>query len=204
MSRTKIKICGLYRDCDINYVNETRPDYAGFIFYPPSHRYVTEEQMRHFRGILTQEIPAVGVFVDEPAEKVAGYLKEGWIQVAQLHGQESEAYMEELRRLAPGCEVWKAFRIREAADLQKAVDSSADRILLDNGYGTGKCFDWRLMEGQEIPRPFLLAGGLHPENVEAALERFRPWGIDVSSGVETNRQKDLDKIREMIRKVRRI
>lgn len=204
MGRTKIKICGLYRNCDIDYVNETRPDFAGFIFYPPSHRYVTEEQMRHFRERLKQEIPAVGVFVDEPVEQVARYLEEGLIQVAQLHGHEDEDYIKKLRKLVPGCEIWKAFRIQSKADLQNAAKSSADRILLDNGYGTGRCFDWRLMEGQDIPRPFLLAGGLHPGNVEAALERFHPWGVDVSSGVETDKQKDLGKIREMIWKIRRI
>lgn len=203
MDRTKIKICGLFRDCDIGYVNETRPDFAGFVFYPPSHRYVTEEQMRHFRELLSPQIPAVGVFVDAPEEQIAGYLKEGMLQIAQLHGQEDERYIEKLRALAPGCEIWKAFRIAGTEDLKKASESSADRILLDNGYGTGRCFDWKLMEGQDIPRPFLLAGGLRTENIAEAVERFRPWGVDVSSGAETNKQKDLQKIRRMIDSVRK-
>lgn len=204
MSGTRIKICGLYRECDIFYVNETRPDYAGFIFYPPSHRYVTEEQMKGFRKLLASEIPAVGVFVGEPAERIARYLKEGLIQIAQLHGQETDQDIETLRALAPGHEIWKAFRIQSEEDLEQAVKSGADRILLDNGYGTGKSFDWKLMEGKEIPRPFLLAGGLDPENAAEAIDRFRPWGVDVSSGVETDKRKDLDKIRRMIRNVRRI
>lgn len=203
MGSTKIKICGLCRDCDIAYVNETHPDYAGFVFYPPSHRYVTEGQMKHFREMLSPEIPAVGVFVDEPIDQAAKYLKEGMIQIAQLHGNEDENYIGRLRELVPGCEIWKAFRITGSKDLQEAVKSSADRILLDNGYGTGKCFDWQLMQEQDIPRPFLLAGGLRLENIEEAVEKFRPWGVDVSSGVETDKQKDLQKIKALIETVRR-
>lgn len=203
MERTKIKICGLFRDCDIDYVNETRPDYAGFVFYPPSHRYVTEEQMERFREMLSPQIPAVGVFVNEPAEQAAKYLKEGLIRIAQLHGNEDENYIEKLRELVPGCEIWKAFRITGSKNLQEAVKSSADRILLDNGYGTGKCFEWQLMEGQDIPRPFLLAGGLRLENIEEAVEKFHPWGVDISSGAETDKQKDLQKIKALIETVRR-
>lgn len=201
----KIKICGLFRDCDIECVNEEQPDYAGFIFYPPSHRFVTKEQMRRFRGLLDESIPAVGVFVDVPEEDAAGYLREGLIQIVQLHGQEDEAYIEKLRTLAPGCEVWKAFKVRGPSDLTRARMSSADKILLDNGYGTGQCFDWGLLEeeGQTLERPFLLAGGLNLENADEAIRHFHPWGIDVSSGVETDKKKDRRKIREMIRTVRR-
>lgn len=202
MEETKIKICGLFRDCDIQYVNETRPDFAGFVFYPPSHRYVTKEQMKAFREILSPQIPAVGVFVDAPIKQVAEYLNESLIQIAQLHGHEDEYYMKELRMRSPGCEIWKAFKITEKEDLKKAEKSSADRVLLDNGYGTGRCFDWKLAEEQDIHRPFLLAGGLYPGNIRDAVEKFRPWGVDVSSGVETNKKKDLQKIRQMVRFIR--
>lgn len=202
MDGTKIKICGLFRDCDIQYVNETRPDFAGFVFYPPSHRCVTGEQMKAFREILSPQIPAVGVFVDAPIKQVAEYLNESLIQIAQLHGHEDEHYINKLRMLSPGCEIWKAFKIAGREDLKKAEKSSADRILLDNGYGTGRCFDWKLVEGQDIPRPFLLAGGLCPGNIRDAVEKFRPWGVDVSSGVETNKKKDLQKIRQMVRSAR--
>lgn len=203
MQQVKIKICGLYRDCDVDYANEVMPDYAGFVFYPPSHRYVEEKTMRRFRKALAEKIPAVGVFVDAPAEQVAAYLTEGLIQVAQLHGQEDESYMERLRRLAPGCEMWKAFRIRSEEDLKQAGMCSADRILLDNGYGTGKCFDWSLLEGRRMERPFLLAGGLRADNLKEAIESFRPWGVDLSSGVETDRKKDLQKMRQVTEIVRR-
>lgn len=206
--KTKVKICGLFRECDIEYVNETNPDYAGFVFYPPSHRFVNREQMQLFRKRLNPRIPAVGVFVDVPAEEVAGYLKDGLIQVAQLHGNEDDAYIAKLRFLAPGQEIWKAFRIRTEQDIADALNSSADRILLDNGYGTGKCFDWSLMNQSltrpGMPRDFLLAGGLRLDNIEEALMQFHPWGVDISSGVETEKKKDFQKIRQIIDTIRRI
>lgn len=200
MSGIKIKICGLYRDCDIDYVNEAGPDYAGFVFYPPSHRNVTKEQVRRFRERLSDKIQAVGVFVNAPAEQVAALLKEGTIQVAQLHGQETENYMKELRQLAPGCEIWKAYRVASREDLQRAEESSADRILLDNGYGTGHAFDWEL--AKDFTRPFLLAGGLKEENILEALWQMHPAGVDISSGVETERKKDLEKIKAIIEIIR--
>ncbi len=198
----RIKICGLYRDCDIACVNEAAPDYAGFVFYPPSHRYVTEDEMRRFRGLLDPSVPAVGVFVQAPEETVARYLNEGLIQIAQLHGQEDNSYIDRLRKLTGGCEVWKAFCITGAGDLKNAADSTADRILLDNGFGTGKHFDWDLLAS--FDRPYILAGGLSPDNLADAISRFRPWGVDISSGVETDKKKDAEKIRQAITITRRM
>ncbi len=200
----KIKICGLYRGEDIEAVNRYQPDYAGFVFYPPSHRYVSKSMMDVWREQLDSRIPAVGVFVDLPEKEVADYWKEGLVQVLQLHGHESEEYIGNLRKLAPGCEIWKAFRIRAAADLAAAQQSSADRILLDNGYGTGQCFDWKLMEDGGLTRPFLLAGGLNSENIGDAVRSFSPWGLDVSSGAETDKKKDPEKIRSIIETVRNL
>ncbi|MCD8362959.1 MAG: phosphoribosylanthranilate isomerase [Lachnospiraceae bacterium] len=204
MGDIKIKICGLYRDEDIEAVNRYQPDYAGFVFYPLSHRYVSKSQMQVWRERLDRRIPAVGVFVDLPEQEVADYWKEGLIQVLQLHGHENEEYIRNLRKLAPGCEIWKAFRIRAAADLKMAQESSADRVLLDNGYGTGQCFDWKLMEDLRLTRPFLLAGGLRAENIREAIQSFQPWGLDVSSGVETDKKKDPEKIRKIIETVRNL
>lgn len=202
MSSTKIKICGLYREQHIDYVNAAGPDYAGFVFYPPSHRYVSREEMKRLRERLSHKIPAVGVFVNVPMEEVASYIEEGLIQVAQLHGAETEEDIRKLRMLAPKAEIWKAFKIRDAGTLSEAQDSEADRVLLDNGYGTGKCFDWQLLREQVPTRPYLLAGGLRAENIEEALERFTPWGVDISSGVETEKEKDFDKIRNIIEIIR--
>ena len=158
--------------------------------------------MKDFRDKLRTEIPAVGVCVNLPVEEVAAHLKKGLIQIAQLHGTEDEAYMEMLRSLVPGCEIWKACKIRSAEDLQKIENSSADRILLDNGYGTGNCFDWWLLKDWSTKHSFLLAGGLQSENIKEAINNFAPWGVDISSGVETDKKKDPDKIRKIIEQVR--
>ena len=202
MSSTRIKICGLYREQHIEYVNTAMPDYAGFVFYPPSHRYVDREQMRRFRERLRPEIPAVGVFVNVPMEEVASYIEEGLIQIAQLHGTETEEEIQKLRRLAPEAGIWKAYKIRDQKTLKEAQQSTADRILLDNGYGTGQCFDWQLIKNNPLKRPYLLAGGLRAENIEEALKQFSPWGVDISSGVETEKEKDFDKIRNIIEIIR--
>ncbi len=190
---TRIKICGLYRHQDIEYVNEAKPDYCGFIInFPRSHRNLTPEQVRALRAGLAPEITPVGVFVDSSVETVAALLNDGIIGVAQLHGHEDEAFIAALRSAAPGCTVWKAFKVRTPADLEAANASSADMVLLDNGYGTGAAFDWSLAGG--VQRPYILAGGLTPENIHEAIQKLHPWGLDISSGVETDKQKDFTKI----------
>lgn len=190
---TKIKICGLFHSRDITYVNEARPDWCGFIInFPKSHRNVTPDRVRALRAELDPAVRPVGVFVDQPAETVAALLKDGTISVAQLHGREDEAYLAALRKLAPGCEIWKAFKIRSAEDLEAANASTADLVILDNGYGTGQTFDWSLAGG--VRRPFLLAGGLNPENIPTAIAALHPYGLDLSSGVETDKCKDREKI----------
>lgn len=190
---TKIKICGLFRPCDIDYVNEAKPDYCGFIInFPKSHRNLTPEQVRTLRERLDSAVSPVGVFVDEAPETVAALLKEGTISVAQLHGHEDENYIAALRALAPGCTIWKAYNVRAEEDLAAALASTADLVLLDSGQGTGQTFDWSLAAG--VKRPFLLAGGLTPENIPQAIESVRPFGLDLSSGVETDKRKDREKI----------
>ncbi len=195
---TKIKICGLFRPEDVSYVNQSKPDWCGFIInFPKSHRNLTPDQVRVLRGELSPAVTPVGVFVDSPVETVAALLRDGTISVAQLHGHESEDYIARLRALAgDGRQVWKAFRVRSAGDLALANASSADLVLLDNGYGTGAAFDWSLVGG--VRRPFLLAGGLTPENIPAAIRALHPYGLDISSGVETDRTKDRDKIQAAV------
>ena len=190
---TKIKICGLSRPQDIDYVNEARPDWCGFIInFPKSHRNVTPEQVRALRAGLDPSILPVGVFVDQPAEEIARLLNGGAISIAQLHGREGPDDIEALRALAPGCQVWKAFQIRSAADLEAALASPADLVLLDSGQGTGQTFDWSLIAGAD--RPFLLAGGLTADNIPQAVAAVHPYGLDLSSGVETGKRKDRGKI----------
>lgn len=190
--RTKIKICGLFRECDAKAVNEALPDYAGLVFYEKSRRYVTFEQAQTLRAAMHPAIATVGVFVNAPIDEIAALYQTGAIAVVQLHGSEDANYLAALRQRLPGVEIWQAFAIRVKADLNTAAASAADRVLLDNGGGTGVRFDWSLPVG--FLRPFVLAGGLTPENIPEAISRLCPSTLDLSSGVETNGLKDRQKI----------
>ena len=198
---TKIKICGLTRPEDIDYVNEAMPDYCGFIIdVPGSRRNVSPEKVRRLRASLDPDICPVGVFVDAPVEQITALVHDGTLSLVQLHGREPEQYITELkgRITVP---VIKAFSVRTAEDVRRAEQSPADHILLDHGNGgTGEAFDWSLLEG--VSRPFILAGGLDPENLPEAIRRTHPWGVDLSSGVETGGKKDRAKILAAVRAVR--
>ena len=199
---TRIKICGLSRPEDVEAVNAARPDYCGFVInFPKSRRNVSPERLRALRGLLRGDIIPVGVFVDQPPELVAELQNQGVITVAQLHGREDEAYLSRLRALTDGKPVWKAFRVRTAADVEAARRSTADRVLLDNGTGTGAAFDWTLVG--DMGRPWILAGGLTPETLPDAVRALRPWCADLSSGVETDGRKDPVKILAAVEAIRR-
>ena len=196
---TKIKLCGLSRDCDIEAANALRPDYIGFVFAVKSRRYVPPETAAELKQLLIPEIRAVGVFVDEAPERVARLLNDGVIDLAQLHGSEDEGYIRRLRNLTDGLLI-QAFRIRTEKDLRRAEMSTADEILLDAGAGTGTVFDWTLLQGAE--RRYFLAGGLNPENVRDAIRSVGPYGVDVSSGIETDFRKDQEKMAAFVAAVR--
>ena len=132
---------------------------------------------------------------------VADLLQQGTIQVAQLHGHEDETYIAALRQTT-SAPIWKAFKLRTPEDAAAAEASAADLVLLDNGYGTGETFDWSLV--RDVHRPYLLAGGLTPENVTEAVKTLEPFGVDVSSGIETDGHKDPDKMRMFLDAVRSI
>lgn len=197
---TKVKLCGMTRPEDILVVNKLKPDYVGFVFWPKSKRALTRDRAQELREMLSPDIPAVGVFVDEDPEVILSLVGAGIIQVVQLHGHEPEETLNWLRERTD-VPLWKAFKVRGPEDVAAANASSADLVLLDNGYGTGEPFDWTLMK--DVRRPFLLAGGLTPENAEDAIGRFRPYGLDVSSGIETDGVKDPQKMTEFVRRVRR-
>ncbi len=196
---TKIKICGLMTPQDAQYVNAVQPDFAGMILSPGFRRTVTRETAAAIREALDAAIPAVGVFVDADPADIAAYVNSGIIQTVQLHGHEDAAYIEKLRQMTDA-QIFQAFRIRSAADVQQAKQSAADMILLDSGTGTGRVFDWSLLS--DIRRPYLLAGGLHPGNVAEAVAALHPAGVDVSSGAETDGSKDFAKIQAFVRAVR--
>lgn len=197
---TRIKLCGMSRPQDILAVNALKPEYIGFVFFAKSSRYVSPAQAMALKAMLDPAIRAVGVFVDAPVPLVAKLLQDGVIDLAQLHGHEDEAYIARLRSLTDK-PIIQAFRVKERADLDRAVRSSADHILLDSGAGSGETFDWSLVK--DVPRPFFLAGGLHPDNVAAAIAQAAPWAVDVSSGIETDKLKDPDKMQAFVQHVRR-
>lgn len=199
---SKIKICGLKRQQDIQAVNEAKPDFCGFVIeVQKSSRCVSREQVRELAAGLHPDILPVGVFVNAPVELVAELLNEGTLAMAQLHGKEEEDYIQSLRKLTDKPLI-KAFSVRSAEDIEKARASSADYILLDQGNGgTGKSFDWSLVQG--IERPFFLAGGLSADNLEQAVRELNPWAVDLSSSLEVDGKKDADKIREAVEILRR-
>lgn len=196
-SKTKIKICGLRRREDILTVNEAKPDYCGFIVeFPRSFRSVTEDQVRELVKELAPEIQPVGVFVNAPMELVRTLLDDGTLALAQLHGQEDESYIRGLKKTVEK-PVIKAFSVKTKEDIEKAILSPADYILLDQGGGgTGKTFDWSLIP--EIRREFFLAGGLGTENLRQVIREIRPYAVDLSSSVETDKWKDPEKIRQVV------
>lgn len=198
---TLIKCCGMFRPEDIAAVNAARPDFCGFVIdFPKSHRSVTVEQASELRRELHAGIAAVGVFVDQKPRAIAAAVEACALDAVQLHGDEDEACIEELRALT-NATIIKAFKVRSTGDLEAARISTADYVLLDNGQGTGAAFDWELLEG--FDRPYFLAGGLTPQSIPEAIAKLRPYAVDISSGIETDRMKDPEKITRAVNETRR-
>lgn len=203
---TKVKICGLRRPEDVAMVNRWRPDYAGFVF-AAGKRQVTKEKAKALRQQLDVSIPAVGVFVREPVEKVAELANEGIIQLVQLHGDEDGAYIAALRKLTKA-PIIKVLRVKDKESLERLDQWDCEYFLLDafsksQFGGLGKTFDHNLLKDLNLLRPFFLAGGLNEGNIEDALSCVHPYAVDTSSGVETDGVKDEEKIRGFIRAVRK-
>ena len=200
-SKAKIKICGLRRREDILAVNEAKPDYCGFIIeFPKSFRSVTADEVRDLVKDLIQEIQPVGVFIDAPMELVRSLLDDGTLALAQLHGQESQEYIQELKVLTEKPLI-QAFSIKSKEDVDRARESVADYILLDQGSGgTGKVFDWSLVG--EVGRPYFLAGGLDVENLREAIGLLHPWAVDLSSSLEIDGIKNAGRICQAVEIVR--
>lgn len=197
---TRIKLCGLSRPCDIEAANGLSPGYIGFVFAPKSRRYITPEKAADLKLLLRPNIKAVGVFVNESPENIARLLDNSIIDMAQLHGNEDETYIKQLRQLT-GKPVIKAFLIKSAGDIEAADRCTADYVLLDSGAGTGTSFDWKLI--QNIRRPYFLAGGLGVDNVGNAVKLLHPFAVDVSSGIETCGAKDKTKMAAFVDAVRK-
>ena len=200
----KVKMCGISKVETIPAVVEAKPDYMGLVF-APSKRQVTVEQAKilieelHKQCINhydTKVVKTVGVFVNETLDNLVRIADTANLDAVQLHGDEDEAFIQSLKERT-NVEIWKAVQIRSAADVEKWIDSSADILLFDAYHkdergGTGEVFDWSSLDAFE--RPFMLAGGIDSTNVARAIRTVRSYGIDISSGIETNGVKDDEKI----------
>lgn len=206
---TKIKICGLRRQQDVDYVNRWKPDFVGFILADGFRRQILPEQAAKLADRLDPQIQRVGVFVNQPAEWVAGLLAQGILDWAQLHGEEDTEYIHSLQKICHdnGCQarIIQAVRVHSVEDIRQAKGSPADLLLLDawsakSVGGSGETFDWSLIQG--LHRPFLLAGGLGADNVTEAIRYVHPYGVDASSSLETEGNKDPAKIKKFVETVR--
>ena len=216
LAMTKVKFCGLTRMEDIRIVNDLKPDYIGFVFFPKSRRNVDKEKAMELGQTLDPNIKAVGVFVDEKPEKIADLVKDNVIDIVQLHGSEDEEYIRKLRSLTDA-RIIKAFQIKNSFDSQSKEttqtdsdqipeeinrqisainNSSADMVLIDSGQGTGTAFNWQILK--QITRPYFLAGGINLDNINEAVNDIKPYAVDVSSGIETDGIKDESKMRMII------
>ena len=200
---TQIKLCGLTRKEDISAVNRWQPDYIGFVF-ANSRRQVTPEHARHLKDGLDPRIKVVGVFTNEPVQFILDLCETQIIEVVQLHGDETEEYIQALKRKTT-CPVIKAIRVQSTEQILQAEKLSCDLLLLDTYQkgqygGSGKTFDRALIP--TLHKPFFLAGGLESGNITQAVGECHPFGVDVSSGVETNGLKDETKIRQIIELIR--
>lgn len=190
----KIKLCGMFRDEDIDYVNEALPDYIGFIvMFPKSHRNIDLETALRLKKRLDSRIKSAAVSVDAPVEQLAEFARSGAADMLQLHGNENAEYIARLRTLT-NAPLIKAVKVTDFSDIKAAETVDADFLLLDSGTGSGKTFDHSVIHRAEIKKPFFLAGGLTPENLAQAAREVNPYAVDLSSGIETNKFKDREKI----------
>lgn len=204
----KLKICGMRRSEDIEMANRHKTDYIGFVF-AESPRKVSFEQAKELSELLSDEIVPVGVFVNEHMKLIVDLFRDGIIEMAQLHGDEDEKYIRNLKdksieETGKQIPVINAIEIKDGADyndeLLKWRDSASDYFILDSGKGSGKTFDWSLIdkESEFFKNSIFLAGGLNSENLALAIEEFNPFAVDLSSSVETDGFKDEEKIKEII------
>lgn len=209
-ARIRIKVCGMTRLQDALCAVENGADALGFIFHRQSARYIDPEEARLIIEQLPPFVDSVGVFVDKDREEVEEIVRFCRLNYAQLHGNESEKFAERLARFTSPCEVIKAFRVGEettAEEFEPYMDH-VKAFLLDTydrdlAGGTGRSFDWSVIPRLALRKPYILAGGLSPDNITAALQELRPFAVDVNSGVEVAPGiKDHKLIQEFIRMVR--
>lgn len=207
MNKVKVKICGLRRRQDVEYVNELLPDFAGFVF-AKSKRQVTAAQAAQLKAMLVPQIKAVGVFVNAEQDFIAQLARSGTIDFIQLHGDESEQYCRSLKQLTD-LPVIRAVRVKDAASVVAANVYPADYLLFDTFApgqygGTGQRFDETLLDACGVSKPYFIAGGLDADSVAGVIKNTKAFAVDVSGGVETDDFKDKEKIAAFIANVRNV
>ncbi len=201
---TYLKICGIRRPEDVAALNAFPPDFAGFICSKPFWRYVSPEDFTVLVQELNGAIARVGVFVDPDISDISPYYP--YLDVIQLHGNESAEKIAGFRQHFPGVQLWKAVRVQTAQDITNADALDVDKLVLDSFSaqsvgGTGTVAPWDIIVQNRPEKPFFLAGGITPENVTDAIRAVQPWGVDASSSLETDRQKDPQKIQALVQAV---
>jgi len=193
----KIKICGIRQNKDINIINKYKPDYIGFVF-AKSKRKITHQKAKELKEKLNPNIKSVGVFVNAPIEEILQLYNNQTIDMAQLQGNENEEYKKNLKEKTNNkLKIINAIEMQKTTDLTKYEKTKADYLLLDSGKGSGKTFDWQLIN-KNIEKDFFLAGGLNANNIQEAINEFHPYAVDLSSALETNDYKDENKIKEIM------
>ncbi|MFI3129584.1 MAG: tryptophan synthase subunit beta, partial [Bacillota bacterium] len=200
---TKIKICGLKREIDVINANELMPEFVGFVF-AKSKRQVPKETVKILKSKLDKNIKAVGVFVNEDIDFIIELADENIIDIIQLHGCETFECIAKIKKLLPETEIIKAINVQSISNVLAWENSQVDYLILDNGAGgTGEKFDWNILSGLEnFSKKLIIAGGLNPQNVSEVI-KTNPYGVDVSSGVETDGFKDKDKMFAFVQNVRK-
>ena len=214
----KIKICGLFRDEDIDFANEARPDYIGFVF-AKSTRQISSVFAQYLRFRLANEIIPVGVFVNSPAAEIADLHRNGVISIAQLHGDEDESFIIKLKKETGSKPIpviktisgklleinYKNAAVSNRRQQKDPVvfnyQTNADYLLIDSGAGSGKTFDWELLKYYKFSKPWFLAGGINIKNIKDVMP-LNPFAVDVSSGAETDSIKDREKILKLTASIR--
>ena len=198
---TKIKLCGIQRYEDIDVVNELLPDNIGFVFAKKSKRFISYDMAKSLKKRLDKRVKAVGVFVNESIENIIYLVRNDIIDLIQLHGDEDREYIRKLKNYV-NTPVIKAFRIKSKSDINNLYKEGSDFILLDAGAGDGKTLDESILK--DFKDDYFLAGGLSPDNIYEKITALHPFGVDVSSGIETGGKKDADKMRKFVKLVREV
>ena len=195
----RVKICGINSPEDVEIVNELKPDYVSFAFYK-NKRQVTYEKARKLKQLLDKDIRVIGVFVDENTNVVASAANDDLLDVIEFHGNEGPGEIERIKAFTSK-PIIQGFRIRSRADVEIALDSHADSILMYSDSECGVPMDWKLLTN--VTRPYFLAGGLNADNIEKAIKICHPFAVSVTTGVETDGIKDREKMAAFIKIARR-